>query len=660
MDIVQRFLDIGEYLAAGLYEEPERSLFYRYSLGLRRYWEKRKVFPYKGRTLYPSGPTEFDTIIKPDDNRGIYFSVQELSRKDPQLALVLKESDFCKYRSSVPKDHVVAGDMWTHSMPNYERVLEEGLDAYEKRIRQIMDAEIREGLLHLLAGIRNFAERSSAYLEEIGAEPRLIQALKKVPFQPANSLYEAIVGWNFVMYLDNVDNLGCLAAGLLPYYRGENIVEELKNLYDNLNENVGYSMSLDGSSDNPLVLQCLEAVKGKRRPMIELLVDEHTPMQVWEKAAEVVRTQGGQPAFYNRNAIYDGFLKRFPQIQKEDVTRFCGGGCTEGMLAGLSNVGSLDAGINLPLILTQVIDKKLAAAEEFEDFYKSLIEEIQNVVDRVTEGICISQRDRAKYNPQPMRTLLIDDCIEKGMDYNNGGARYMWSIINFAGMINVIDSMLVIRDFVFRQKRYTGEQVVQLLKADDEAFLTEAKNHPIAHGVANEEADAMAKRISTDVFSMLDEPMPYMGYGFLPSSIQFNTAASAGKGVGATPDGRKSGSPLNESLGAILNKDVKGPTAMLKSVTSLDLGRALGIPVVNLTIHPNLKEEVLIGLIKGYIAMGGIQLQISCVSRKILEDAYENPDHYKNLVVRVGGYSDYFCKLSDDLQRLIIERTIYE
>ena len=230
------------------------------------------------------------------------------------------------------------------------------------------------------------------------------------------------------------------------------VLEELKNLYDNLNENVGYSMSLDGSSENPLVLQCLEAVKGKRRPMIELLVDENTPTEIWEKAAEVVRTQGGQPAFYNRSAIYEGFLKRFPQIRPEDVTRFCGGGCTEGMLAGLSNVGSLDAGINLPLILTQVIREKLGTAQSFEAFYQMLMDEIRGVMDQVTEGISISQKDRAKYSPQPMRTLLIDDCIEKGMDYNNGGARYMWSIINFAGMINVIDSMLVIRDFVFGRK----------------------------------------------------------------------------------------------------------------------------------------------------------------------------------------------------------------
>jgi formate C-acetyltransferase len=183
--------------------------------------------------------------------------------------------------------------------------------------------------------------------------------------------------------------------------------------------------------------------------MIELFVDQNTPNEIWEKAFESIRTSNGQPAFYNPQVLLGGLQKKFKNIRDEDIEKFCGGGCTEAMLAGLSNVGSLDAGINLLLILEKCIKTELVIAKDFDDFYTKYINAVKEVVDTVTTEIGNSQTERAKHNPLPMRTLLIDDCIDNGLDYNNGGARYKWSIINFAGMINVIDAMLVIRDYIF-------------------------------------------------------------------------------------------------------------------------------------------------------------------------------------------------------------------
>ena len=526
MTTSEKFLAMGEYLAAGLYEEPERSLFYRKSLGLRRFLENDPLLEYHNELLYPSGPMKSDLLVKKYYYRGMAVDYAGLSAKDEKLAEKLRD-DFFRYTPSVPPEHCVAGMMYIHSMPNYERILEEGLNGYAGRIEQIEDADMREGLLHVIAGIRAYSDRCVTYLESMGAEEKLIAALRKVPFEPAETLYEAIVCWNFVLYLDDCDNLGCLAAGLMPYYQGENVVALLRNLYQNLDVNNGYSMAL-GIDYSPLTLQCLEAAKGMRRPMIELFVHKDTPEEVWKAAFELVKTGGGQPAFYNYDVIINGLKERFPQIRQEDLKKFCGGGCTESMLAGLSNVGSLDAGINLALILEQVISEKLEKAESFEAFYRIFMEETKAVVDKVTAEISNSQKQRAKYDPLPMRTLLIDDCIEKGLDYNNGGARYMWSIINFAGMINVIDSMLVIRDLIFREKRFGASEVVRLLKENNAEFLKMAGEHSVCFGNDNPEADELAQRISSEVFALLDEPKPYLGYGFLPASIQFMTAATAG------------------------------------------------------------------------------------------------------------------------------------
>ena len=655
MTIIKEAMALGEYAIAGMYEEPDRSLFYRKSLGLRRFYENCKLAEYHGEALYPSGCVRYNAIAVPGYMEGIRVDFGTLEAKNAQLAECLKK-DFFVYKSTVPKKHTVAGDMYTHSMPHYERILREGLSGYLKRVEMLEEVDFREGLKHLLQGIQCYLERCVIYLESVSADRKLIAALKKVPLYPAETLYEALVGWNFILYLDNCDNLGCLADGLYPYYKGEDVTDVLRNLFDNLDVNEGYTMAL-GTDYNPLTMQCLEASKGKRRPMMELFVDETTPEEIWKKAFEVIRSGNGQPAFYNPKVLLQGLRERFPEISEEDVRRFCGGGCTESMLAGLSNVGSLDAGINLLLVLEETMETQLLPAESFEAFYHAYIEAVRKVVDCVTEEICNSRLNRAKYNPLPMRTLLIDDCIEKEKEYNSGGARYGWSIVNFAGLVNVLDSLLVIKDLLFTKGIISKETFMERLKADDEAFLKKLRLHKNCHGINGEDADRLAGRLSEDVFSMLTQKEIPFGQGFLAASIQFKSYDYAGGSIGATPDGRRSREPLCDSLGAIFGKDTKGPTAMLLSVAAFDLKSALGIPVLNFDVSPAFSDEVLKGLILGYMQAGGIQMQLSCVSKETLRAAYEKPEDYRNLIVRVGGYSDYYCNLSKTLQLAILERS---
>ena len=658
MDIVKRFLDAGEFAAAGLFEEPDRSLFYRKALGIRRYFENYPLQPYEGKPLYPSGQIDRSNTIIWDFMGGFSVYAPNENKLDPELVKAYRQ-DFGRYHSFVPFEHTVTGNMAAHSIPHYERILQEGLASYIPRIEKVEDTEIREGLLHIIAGVQHWLDRILTYLRSVKADKTLISALEQVPMQPARDIYEAVVCWNVVMYLDGCDNLGCVADGLMPWYKGENIVALLENLFDNLDVNEGYSMALH-TNYNPLTLQCLEAVKGKRRPMIQLFVDENTPEEIWQKAFESLRTGNGQPAFYNPKGMLDGLAEKVPELTEADLRKFCGSGCTESQIAGLSNVGTVDSGMNLLYILEKSIYRHLPDAASFEDFYKRFMENVHTDVEIVTDAISRSQISRAEFSPLPMRTLLIDDCIDKGLDYYNGGARFGWSLISFAGMINVIDSLLVIRDFVFSEQRYSKEDFLELLKRSDEAFLYACRHHKVSYGNDNQDANAMANRVSCDIYDMLEGRKPHFGSAFFPCSIMFRSAAIKGKEVGATPDGRVKGAPLADSLGAIFGKDTKGPTALLKSVTSLDLKRALGTPVLNFCIDPAIKDDHLKALILGYMMLGGMQMQITCADAKTLQEAYDNPDLHRNLVVRVGGYSDYFWKLSDELKRMILSRTIHK
>ena len=663
MDLYEIFRSMNEPYAAGLYEMPARSQFFRRSLAWRRYLEARPLMPYSGGPLYPAGRVDHPYLVWPG-YMNINVDWNALRERLPAVCGELWNSEFFRYRSHVSPENTVAGDMWTHSMPCYERVLREGLDGYAERVAGMADRELREGLTELLSGIRAWHARCVAYLQEQKAPAALIGALSRVPFRPARNFYEALLSWNFVFYLDGCDNVGALPAGLAAYYEkdrpgAEKEAEDLlRAFYENVDENDGYSMAV-GMVPTALDAAAIRAVNGRRRPMVELFVDKDTAPDVWRAALDSILCGSGQPAIYHRRLYREQLPARFPALQRSDMDFFCGGGCTESMIAGHSCVGSLDAGVNLPLIFERVMRACLPTAVSFEEFYARLMDEVRAVTKRTMEEVCTSQADRAAHLCAPMRTLLVEDCIAREKEYFSGGARYNWRIINFAGLVNFIDDVLAVRETVFETHRMTGAELVARLAREEEDTLAFFRNAVHRFGNDDPTADALAHRISRRVFSLTEGKMPFIGEGFLSASIQFQSYVQAGRHIGATPDGRRNGEALADSLTALFGRDTKGATALLRSVTSLDLSRALGTPVVNLTVSPDITPAALRALLEGYLGLGGMQIQISCLRRETLEKAMRDPGSYKNLVVRVGGYSEYFYRLPPELKQKVIERTIH-
>lgn len=653
-NIRERFEKLGEYYAAGLFEDASAAPFARYSRGMRRYLENRPMPEYNGETLYPCGSVQTSMCLRHDYSFTVQADMDALEQKDAVAAQALKE-ELDKYRSLVPAEHTVGGNMYTHSIPNFPRIVREGLDSYEKRIEGIADADIRNGLTDVLEGIRCFHTRSLELLREKNAPAELIGALEKVPFAPADTLYEALVCWNFIYYMDGCDNIGRLDADLIDYYRGEDMTEVIRRFFLNVDANNAWSGAL-GPDYNELTIQCLKACKGIRRPSIELRIVLGMPGEVWDAAIEAIRAGGGSPSLYNEDGYQTALAELFPDAPRSDLIRFSGGGCTETMLAGVSNVGSLDAGVNVALVFERFMRRALPTAKSFEEFYSAYMAECRETTLEVLDAVSASQKLRAEFRPQPMRTLLMDDCIEKGRDFNNGGTRYAWSVVNIAGLINVIDSMLVINKLVFEDKAYDGASLIAAMDAG-ENFL----GYPgiPRHGTDSDIANAMAARVSRDICAPFAERTPYSGGRFLASSIQFTTYLDAGRHVGATPDGRTAGAPLCDSIGAIHGNDNLGATALLNSAGALCQKDMAGTPVLNIKLDAKQTAKTLRPLVNAYFRNGGMQLQVTCINAEELLDAREHPEKYPNLIVRIGGYSEYFTRLSPELQQTVIDRTLY-
>jgi len=707
--VVSALHQLGEHFAAGYMEEPDAPPVRRWSRAVRRRFEHRALPAYEGEVLYPCGPAQAG-----DDNRILSPSYsftwslngslleETLASATPEQAeaLVALRDDLAPVKEQldvITTPHTVGGRAYTHSIPNYGRVLRDGLASYERRVaghlERVEAAGDRErtdfylGMLDVLAGIRAWCGRLVEHLGRAeGAEPlaearrrRLAAALNRVPLQPAGSFYEAAVAYNAVYYLDDCDNPGRVDQELYPFYERdlrsestsyEEAVELVRRLWDNCDENNGWSAGIGGSGPDgeaaysALTVACLEAARNRRRPNLQLHVRDDMPDEVWDAALDTLATGCGLPALHNEEEYLESLRQADLQVREEDLGMHNGGGCTETMIHGCSNVGSLDAGLNLPLILSETLERYLADAPDFQALLEAYQHDVATVVAEVTAQVNASQQAKSRLQPQPMRSLLIDDCVDAGVEYNAGGARYNWSVINVAGLATVADSLAALYEVVYEQREKTGTEMLDILRGnfEGEEFFRRRLEACPRFGNDDERIDGLAGELAEFVFRQLLSREAWRGGRFLPSCLMFVTYTSAGSPVPATPDGRRAGEPIADSAGPHQGRDQSGPTAMLRSVASIPHRLAPGTLVVNARftrdyfIGPERRER-LRQLVRSYFDLGGMQLQINVVDQAILREAVAHPERYTDLVVRVGGYSEYFNRLSPELRATVLERT---
>lgn len=650
------FLSIGEPYAAGLFEDETKGYFYRHCAGCASWFRHLAPVPYhKGDRVYPTGaknslaaPT---AAVIPHYAQGWRADMNALAAKSPEAAELLRPiAEVCRWPGG-----------WLHGAPHYSRIIREGLSSYRERVLLRPEGEeFREGLLLLLDGMENYVSRCADYLASVGADEALVSALRHVPFAPARTYYEGLAAWNMIYYLDGCDNLGCLDRGLAHLYRGEDYTDVIAQMFRNVDDTGMWSCTV-GPDDNGITRQALYAVRGRRRPLLELRVTEDMPDELWRIAAENFSMQCTHPSFYNDRGIHDMLKTHFPDIPDAELAGFCGCGCTETNLEGLTRAGGTDDNLNLLKIFETYLHAHLADSPTFDDFFEGLCAETEAQTHAMLGRIADRYLHMSRYVPHPIRTLFFDDCIERGLDYNAGGARYTWTMNADSGIINVIDCLSAVRKLVYEERRYTPGEFLSLLSAEDESFYAVLKACP-CFGTDDARTDALGSAYAERVYSAY-RTYPKVGFidAFLVTEHQFIRHEYAGREVGPTPDGRHRGEASCDSVAALRGKAVLGPTAMLRSAARLPQQLADGISVLNLTLQKKTAENpvLLKALISGYFALGGIQVQITVTSREELDDAMAHPERHGDLIVRVGGYSEYFSRLSPTLRKAIYDRDIH-
>ncbi len=415
------------------------------------------------------------------------------------------------------------------------------------------------------------------------------------------------------------------------------------------------------------------------QPSSMVQVSKHNPDKFILRALDIVKTGFGQPSIFNTDAIIQELLNQGKNIV--DARNGGASGCVETgafgteayILTGYFNLAkvleiTLNNGID-PLTnkTIGIASGKIDSFKSFDDFMKAYKKQLQHFIDIKIEGNNIIDKIWAKELPAPFLSVFIDDCINNAKDYNAGGARYNTSYIQGVGLGSITDSLSAIKLHVFEKQTLTLSEFVNILNRDFE-------NHEIFHrllientpkyGNDDDAVDDIAKQVFELFYVAVDGRPTAKGGTFRINLLPTTSHVYFGSKIGALPDGRKAGKPLSEGISPVQGADRLGPTAVLKSASKIDHLRTGGT-LLNQKFTPQIMEdetgqEQVKNLVRTYFHLNGHHIQFNVVTADTLRKAKLEPEKYRDLIVRVAGYSDYFIELTEELQDEIINRTEHQ
>jgi len=432
----------------------------------------------------------------------------------------------------------------------------------------------------------------------------------------------------------------------------------------------------DGS--NELTFLLLDIIEEMRllQPSSMVQVSKKSPDRLLHRALKIIRTGYGQPSLFNTDAIIAELLRQGKSVA--DARNGGASGCVESGAFGKESyilTGYFNLTKVLEITLHNGLDPRTGKSigiktgdprdfRSFDEFYDAFSRQLRYFIDVKIRGNLIIERLWARYLPAPFLSILVDDCIETGKDYNDGGARYNSSYIQGVGLGSVTDCLAAIKHQVYDQQLISMEELLAALKSDfvgNDLLHHRLVEQAPKYGNDDDYADDLMRRVFDSYFEAIDGRPNSKGGHFRVNLLPTTCHIYFGSVTGAMPDGRHCGEPLSEGVSPVQGADRKGPTAVLRSAAKIDHLRTGGT-LLNQKFTPQLLEDdeglsEVAHLVRTYFAMDGHHIQFNVVTAETLRQAQREPEKHRDLIVRVAGYSDYFVDLGTSLQNEIIRRT---
>jgi pyruvate formate-lyase/glycerol dehydratase family glycyl radical enzyme len=438
----------------------------------------------------------------------------------------------------------------------------------------------------------------------------------------------------------------------------------------------------DGSDAvNDLTYLILDVIEEMRllQPSSSVQLSKKNPDRLLKRAAKIINTGFGQPSIFNTDVIVQELIRQGKSVA--DARNGGSSGCVEVGAFGKENY-NLTGYFNMPKVLEitlnsgrdprtgQLIGIDTGDATEFNTFDELMDayrKQLNHFVDIKIRGNNIIERLWAQHLPTPVLSLLVDDCIANRKDYHDGGARYNTSYIQGVGLGTLTDAVTAMKFHVFDEGTFTMADLLQALHDDFEGHesvrLTLLERTP-KFGNDDDYTDSIMRELFEAYFNAIDGRQNTRGGTYHINLLPTTVHIYFGSVMNASPDGRRAGEPLSEGVSPVQGADRYGPTAVLKSVAKIDHARTGGT-LLNQKLTPGLLDQEdglskFVSLVRSYFRMDGHHIQFNVVDADTLRAAQEEPEKHRDLIVRVAGYSDYFCDLGKTLQDEIIARTEHQ
>ena len=613
-----------------------------------------------------------------DDNFLLFGSIKPVIYSDVEL----------QEANKFLKEHPTAGGQTGHCEPYWDDIFELGIDGIIQENIVLKNnsegdkANTYQSFVYALEGL-------SAMIENAGAGDELC---RKIAHDAPETFHEAIQLIWFVMIgimIGDTTSLvgpGRLDVRLNSFYQRDmkkgkithdyalKLIEDLYFLINDLDRaGLAYAVMVGGRDadgndlTNDLSYLCLEALRRTKLvyPTVGVCWHKNTPDALTSLAVELIADGYSNPAFFNDETIQKGLQKYV--VPKTESWDYINSTCVEITLSGSSNIWVASPYFSLCKILLEKI-KNIGKITSYDDFVLSYFELLKGKISEAAAVQNKHRENRQLYGGKPLQSVFTRDCMARGRDIDNGGARYNWVECSFVGLANLVDSLFVIREEIFEQKNLSFTELKKILKTDfagHEAFRKKLIEYP-KYGQGNQSVDQEIPRVVEFIetqcanFKMLPDDSP-----FIPGTFCWIKHQVLGAECGATPDGRKAGFPFADGAGPAQGREKFGPTSAINSVTSWNHSPLIGGSAFNMKFNKSLLNspetvKKLKQLITVFLKHGGFETQINVVNNSTLKNALIYPEQYSDLVVRIGGYTDYFIKLSPEMQQEVLQRTEYE